>query len=340
MRRLPILVACFSLTSLSRAHEKWFVNSRPYPIQWQSVFEGRTLAFIIGVFVITALLGLLWKKRGRAFLPGPEELGSTPDRRTAIYSLIPLLLALHLAVPLLVNGVTGHLFSPDNHLEGWARYWLGVAQAGIALALFYGAITRIAAALLVLLWVIGIFLMGYEPMLDNALYLGLGLFFFCAGRGPVSIDRMLFSKLEPSPEFMRKALLFARVGVGLSLTFIAFSEKLANMPLALAFLNEHNLNFTPVFGIPMSNDLFALCAGSVELLAGLMILLGIFPREISLVAWLPINMTLTVFNWSELIGHLPIYGVLAVLVIWTPSEENRRLWLDGLRKGPLPINSP
>lgn len=93
----------------------------------------------------------------------------------------------------------------------------------------------------------------------------------------------------------------------------------------------------PAFGIPLSDEVFVLCAGSVELLVGLWILLGIFPREIIVIAWIPINLTLTIFNWKELIGHLPIYGVLAVLLLWTPGQENRQLWLKGLREGSLAI---
>lgn len=331
------LLAAVALSSVSHAHEKWFIDAHHYPIDWQSVLEPRSLAFTVGTIVLALLITMFWRKRGRGFLPGPEELGSTPQTRAAIFSLVPLLLGLHLAVPLLVNGVTGHLFSPDNHLDSWGRYWLGVAQAGIALALFYGAITRIAGAMLVLMWIIGLFVFGYEAMLDNSLYLGFGLFFYCAGRGPIAIDRMLFPKFEPSPELMSKALFFARVGLGLSLTFVAFSEKLANMPLATAFLDQHNLNFTAVLGIPMDNHLFSLFAGSVELRVGLLILFGAFPREIALIAWLPINMTLTVFDWTELVGHLPIYGLLAVLVVWTPNEANRKLWIEGLRGGPLAV---
>jgi hypothetical protein len=41
-------------------------------------------------------------------------------------------------------------------------------------------------------------------------------------------------------------------------------------------------------------------------------------------------MTLTVFNWVELLGHLPLYGVMAVLLIWTPTEEDQRLWVRGM----------
>ncbi len=82
--------------------------------------------------------------------------------------------------------------------------------------------------------------------------------------------------------------------------------------------------------------LFALSAGAVELLAGLMILFGVFPRKIILVALFPMNLSLTVFNWEELIGHMPLYGALAFFLIWTPRD--RDLWVAGLRRGPLEVD--
>jgi hypothetical protein len=89
--------------------------------------------------------------------------------------------------------------------------------------------------------------------------------------------------------------------------------------------------------MPLTNEVFVLCAGAVELLVGLFLLLGLFPREIVLIAWVPINMTLTIFNWVELIGHLPIYGIMAVLLVWTSDAENRGLWLRGLRDSLVPV---
>jgi uncharacterized membrane protein YphA (DoxX/SURF4 family) len=243
-------------------------------------------------------------------------------------------------VPLLVSGVQGKLFTPDNTLAQPWNYFVGLAQTGIALALFYGAFTRLAAVALALLWLSGIFLVGLQPMLDNALYLGFALFFFLAGRGPLSIDRLVLPRLEPSPRLMEMALPALRIGLGASLVVVAFTEKLANIPLAQAFLGEYPLNFTQALGIPMSNELFILCAGAVELLVGLCFLFGIFPREIVLIAWVPINMTLTIFNWAELIGHLPIYGTMAVLLLWSPGRENLALWVSGLREGPLSILKP
>jgi hypothetical protein len=80
----------------------------------------------------------------------------------------------------------------------------------------------------------------------------------------------------------------------------------------------------------MSDELFALCAGATELVIGLWTAFGLFPRVLIATAWSVINMTLTVFNWVELLGHLPLYGVMAVLLVWTPTEEDQRLWVRGM----------
>ena len=81
------------------------------------------------------------------------------------------------------------------------------------------------------------------------------------------------------------------------------------------------MNFT-AWGLqfPMSDDLFMLCAGSAELMIGLCLIFGLFPRLIVVGAWGLINMSLTVFNWVELVGHLPLYPWMAMLLVWTPEE--------------------
>jgi len=317
------------------AHEKWFQNPDGFPLRWDLFFRPLPLAFVGLALLATLAAALLWRSRdGRGFLPGPLAFGATDERRRVLYGILPVILGVHVAVPLLVNGVQGTLFSPDNELPGvWANF-LGFAETFVALSLFYGAFTRIAAGALGAIWVIGVFVLGLEPMLDNALYLGFAAFFFLAGRGPISIDRVLFPRLEPPERTAPYAVPALRAGLGLGFIAVAFSEKFANLPLAQAFLDEYPLNFTGALGIPLSDEVFILCAGTVELMLGLFILSGVFVREIVLLALVPTNLTLTVFNWNELIGHLPIYGALALLLIWEPGRKNLLLWIDGLHNSP------
>lgn len=324
-------IVCLADARPLLAHEKWFYQGEEYAIELAEAFRTLPLSLCLAVIVITTLAWAVWKARGQHdLIPGPEAFGATADGLRTFYSWVPLILGIHTAIPLLASGLQSQMFSPNNDLSGAARYFVGVAQTGVALALFYGGMTRLAAIVLMLTWMLGIGLVGWEPMLENVHYLGLAAFFFLAGRGPYAIDRLLFPVLESPDHFRRQALLAARIGLGVSLIVVAFTEKLANPTLAVRFLESHQLNFTPALGIPLSDYHFAMCAGAVEFLVGLWLLLGIFPRVIILIAWLPFNMTLTIFNWVELVGHLPFYGMLAVFLTWDPKRHTD-LVLEGLR---------
>ena len=320
----------FAVAGPASAHEKWFQDASGFPLRWDLFFSPLPLVLVAGVLAATLVAAVLWRRWGQGLLPGPEFFDSSDKLRAAFYGLVPLILGVHVAVPLLVSGVQGELFTPNNELPGvWANF-LGFAETMIALSLFYGAFTRIAAGGLAGLWVFGVFLLGPQAMLDNALYLGFAAFFFLAGRGPYSVDRMLLPRLEPPESTARYAIPALRVGLGVSFLVVAFTEKLANIPLGLAFLEDYPLNFAAGLGFPISNEVFVLLAGTVEFLIGLWLIFGIFPREIVVLALGPTNLTLTVFSWTELIGHLPIYGILAVLLLWG-SGKDETLWLRGLK---------
>ena len=96
------------------------------------------------------------------------------------------------------------------------------------------------------------------------------------------------------------------------------------------FLEKHPfLNFTNI-----SNETFVFLAGAIEVLGGLLITFGIFPRTVALIALVCINASLTVYNWNELVDYFPIYAALAILLVWEPSNNRQKLlWVEGLRRG-------
>lgn len=332
LRVTPLLLVLLALPA--RAHEKWFYEGDLPAADTADLHQAPVKLGVAITLASVAACYALWRwRRRRDVVPGPRELGAAEARRADFYALVPALLGIHLAVPLLVCGSTGHWLSPNNALSGAWRPWLGVAQIGVALAVMYGAVVRWAAVVLVLVWAAGLGAVGTEAMAENLHYLGYAVFFFCVGRGPFSVDRMLFPRLDPAWRIEHFAVPALRVGLGLSLVTVAFTEKLANLHMATGFLRQHPLNFTAWMHVPMSDQTFIVCCGSVELFVGLMLAFGIFPRPVILIAWLPFNMTLSVFNWLELAGHLPFYGALALLLVWTPSERDRALWREGIRRG-------
>jgi hypothetical protein len=132
----------------------------------------RWAAWLAGQWIITAL----------DLIPGPPALGATEAGRARFYALVPCILGIHVGLPLIVLGIRGELFSPNNGLEGASRYWLGLAEIGVGLGLLYGALTRLVSGVLAGTWIVGMGLIGLEPMLENLHYLGFAAFFFPTGR--------------------------------------------------------------------------------------------------------------------------------------------------------------
>lgn len=307
-----------------------YILSNILPLRWDLFFQPLPIFFLAISIIFAALIWLIWKKREKKdLIIGPKELGATDYSLKLFYGWVPVILGVHVAVALLVNGVQERLFSSNYQLEGPLSNWIGLAEIMIALSLFYGGLTRPAAMLIGLLWILGFPLLGLQSMLESIQYLGFASFFYLAGRGPYAIDRILFPNLEPTAGYIGHALLFLRIGVGLNLIVFGFTEKFANIPFASSLLEQHAfLNFTTI-----SNEIFVLFAGALEVLAGILIALGIFPRTIVLITLICINASLTIYNWNELIDYLPTYGALAILLVWEPNNSHQKLmWVEGLRK--------
>jgi len=137
MRRPAIILTfalAFQLTHCATAvaHEKWFHQGQP--TNWSEVLEARRLTAIGAVVVVTLIAAFAWRiRRKRDLLPGPEAFGATPSGRRQFYAWVPAILALHVAVPLLVYGLEGKFFSPNNALPGSTMYALGLLQVTAAL---------------------------------------------------------------------------------------------------------------------------------------------------------------------------------------------------------------
>jgi hypothetical protein len=244
---------------------------------------------------------------------------------------VPLVIGVHMGVTLLVGGVSRQLFVPNLELPvNFLGGLLGMVEIGIALSFIYGALARFAAAALAILWIVGMLVFGPLRLIEHTEIFGIAFFLFVTGRGPLAFD-MSFEKLnKPVKRLIPYAVPVLRVALGIGLTLVAFTEKLWNIPMGLAFLSEHHFNFFPYIGMPGIDDTkFLLIAGTVELLVGLMLIAGTYVRLIILVTLIPFNLTLPFLGWRELVGHLPIYGILALLLLWGDERPGERGALVG-----------
>ena len=314
-------------------HERWFTDDWKYPVQWEALLKPVTW-LCLGIAVgITALAVVVWRARDRRdVVPGPLQLGMKWENYQDLLSWMPLVIGLHTAVTLLVSGINLRLFVPNLVLpENFIGALLGLAEIAIALSLLYGALSRLGALVFAAAWLGGIVLFGPVRLLEHSLLLGIAFFLFVTGRGPLAFDMSLERLHRPIERLMPYAVPVLRGLTGVSIIVVAFTEKLCNLPMGMAFLAEHRFNFFPALGLPAIGDReFLYIAGTVELTLGALLLSGAFLRLLILVIWLPFNLTLPLLGWRELIGHLPIYGVMGLLLIW---GEQRRETMGAMVQG-------
>ena len=308
-------------------HERWFLDESKFPVQFDTWNTPNGLVPVAIAVAVTAVATIIYRTRGRhSVVPGPVQLGMPWENYVRLLTWVPLVIGVHMGVTLLVSGVSRQLFVPNlglpvNLLGGV----LGMIEIAIALSFIYGALARPAAALLGLIWLIGAILFGPLRLIEHTEIIGIAFFIFATGRGPLAFDMALDRLNKPVAQLIPYAVTVLRIALGTGLTVVAFTEKIWNVPMALAFLQEHNFNFFPYIGLTsIDNEKFVLIAGTIELIVGLMLIAGTYVRLVILITLIPFNLTLPFMGWRELVGHLPTYGILALLLLWgdeRPGEQ-------------------
>jgi hypothetical protein len=196
--------------------------------------------------------------------------------------------------------------------EWWALALLGV-QLFVSFTFVTGWLTRLGGALLVLLVIVVSSIFPFPVAAEQLLFAGIGIFFLILGRG---LFRPVTHTMERVSEFWtrysRFALPSARILTGLSILWLAFSEKLLNPELGLEFLRTRpEFNFMRLFGVDWySDELFLYSAAVVEATVGVLLIAGVLPRLVILFMWVPFNIAIPVLPPEELLGHLPILAVM------------------------------
>lgn len=294
------------MTSLF-AHETWFETGH-HASDWAFAGQTLTLALLAAAVLITLAVRLIAVRFPGVDVPVLARMAP----------FMPFAVRMHLAVSLVGMLSLGVYLSPAMDLRpDVAGVLLGIVMAVVAIGMATGYRAREAALLLVLAGPLGMLEFGVWDVLQRVDLLGLAFFVLFAGPGVWSADVEL-GRDEPA-RFLdaAKAVWCLRVGAGLALIVVAFAEKLANPDMAVAFLADHGeLNVAAQLGLGWSDLEFARVAGGIEVLFGLLLISGALPQAIVVIAGIPFNATLYFFGVNELLGHLPVYGAMLVLLVY------------------------
>jgi hypothetical protein len=304
------------------AHATWFTEGAP-AIDLSAVARPWTIIAIVGA-VATASL---WR-RVAASLRSPEL--RVLQRVGRLGPWVPRLLAAHVGLSLLAMAWRGAYLAPSIAVpaDRWG-YLLLALEALVGAWFLLGIRVRPAASLLVAAGPLGMLAFGVLPILERLDLLGIAL--FLAVLPPT--DAHPAGSVHLDLRRLRPALFGMRLLVGSALIVVAFTEKLARPGMTLQFLAEHPMfNVARLVGLPVSDELFVQLAGGVEILLGLLLISGALPQIAVLIAAGPFTATLPFLGSEELIGHLPIYGVLLALLILgsRPDTASACAWLPRL----------
>jgi hypothetical protein len=312
--------------SLPFAHETWFDHG-VHPTDWGFAAEELTLALLAAAVLLTLLAGLIARIRPGVDVPALGRLAP----------FMPFAVRVHLAVSMIGLLSLGVYLSPAMDLQADAAgILLGATMAVVAITMATGWNARYGAALLIAAGPLGMLEFGIWPVLQRVDLLGLAIYVLATGPGRWSADVESGRASEPTLADHARAIWVLKVAAGLALIVVAFAEKLAVPGMALDFLAHHQqFNVAQQVGLDWSDLDFARVAGAIEVLFGLLVISGALSQAAVLIAGVPFNATLWFFGTTELVGHLPVYAAMLVLLVYASDPALRpavsSLWPFGTR---------
>ncbi len=310
---VALAVALALVPGLVAAHPRWFTDEGPYwEPEWSRVISLPVFLALVSGAVAVGLLAWGERLTGDPHWPRPPFL-------QRLEPAAPAILGVQTAITMIFIASRLNLFVPNIELPHNA---LGVLIAGLAVVAGFsfitGVLTRIGAAMVVALFGLGFFFTSWYEVVEQLLYVGIALYLVAVGRGVVRADgggeedRSRLTDL-----LLPHALLILRLTAGFTVLFLAFTEKLINVDLGVAFLQEYpEFNVARELGLTwFTDERFVYAAGIVEATAGIALLSGYLTRVVILLLWVPFNLGIPFLPAEELIGHLPILSTMYVLLV-------------------------
>lgn len=300
------LLPFLSLPSLTFGHVKWFAEEKEAVRAYQ--ITDWPVIIAIALSLIAIYIGIFLEKK----LNTPKWFESFLEK-AAPFTLS--LASIGFGLAFLIFSYKGFVFAPNLIPETLLGERLILLQALAGAMIFLGLYERIGGLLLIVLFGFAIKEYGFIEMLDTLEMVGFALYAMIVGRPKFRIiDTNALNSLTHRVHAYGLPLL--RVGTGLNLMILGFSEKILNPSLTANFLSSYHWNFMQTIGFEKFTDYwFAFSAGVAETLFGLFFLLGLVTRTTTMALTVFLMTTLYMLGSVELIGHLPHFSIAIVLLV-------------------------
>lgn len=239
------------------------------------------------------------------------------ERLAGYKQYVPWIVRLSLGIALIGAGSAGALISPT--LSDMPAY--SFIQIAIGFCILSGFLLVPAVILTIALYAMAVFINPY--LIGNIEIAILALAVLIYGDSRPGIDHIVgipFGlKLSQLQEYIP---LLLRIGIGGAMVYLAIFEKFLNPHMSEMVIS----NFSLTSVVPVSEAMWVMGAGAVELLVGLLLILGKWTRTSAVVTI--VILTLTFFYFGEdVYSHVTLFGTLSALIILGGGKlslDNRR----------------
>lgn len=330
VRTIISVLPAFLVSAPAMAHVKWFIpaeHSLDAGFVHYSFTDVAVLVWIgIGLVLIAASVVL------------DSRLPSLPIVDSKARKDIVSVLRVCTGMSLLLTAYDGALVAPHYQPEGGLGVTLLFMEGLIGLlfisnrGVFYGSI------MLLILYCGVIFQFGFIETIEYWNIIGIAIF-------------LLFNNFKNNRYqeiFKPYSVSALRIFTGIALITLGLSEKLIGAEYGEAFIAEYDWNFMFNLGFENFSDrLFVLSAGVMEVVFGLILILGTTTRLNILVVsgfMLTSNITFLVQGNNpaalmELIGHLPIIATAVICVFFGYGQRLKVTSLFKEKIEPLQVRS-
>lgn len=218
--------------------------------------------------------------------------------------LIGWMLRLALGIGLIGAGVAHDLISPA--LSGFSSF--SSIQILLGFLLLSGFLIVPAVLGSLLLYFIALQTDFY--MLGSLEILGIGVALLMLDSRRPGVDDILNIPSLAFTAAARYTPVILRWSIGVGMFFLAIYEKILNPDLAAYVVNATNLTHV----VSVSPAMWVLGAGLVESLIGILLILGIRVRLVSVIAFFVLSLSFFYFK-EDVASHITLFGVLSVLFV-------------------------
>ncbi len=286
---LIALITTLVIQATAYGHVKWFSGytflDQPLTVgeALTPLFFGLTLLSVVvigsGVLFEKKLQDSRWYQRANAFL-GLFKKNST------------LIIRIATGAVLLLSWQANTLLMPDLPVDA---SWITWYELVLAILLVIPRTVPWAGAGLILLLGIGLLQFGAFHILDHTLFLGVGYFLLTS--------RVSSGMQKPN----RYQVLYGTLGF--TICWLAI-EKIIYPQWGLAILEQNTQ-----LALGFNHAFFLTSTAFVEFSLGFMLIIGLLSRPLAIIIPTVFLLTTLIFGKIEVIGHIMIYAILAVILL-------------------------